>query len=165
MEWVLGDLDSVAGKPPVDLVVMTGHAFQVFVDDDQIRDALSAIHAALRDGGRFAFETRNPTARAWERWRPELVETATDASGAVVTMCREVEHPVVGDRVRFTHTFTSSRWDGPRTSTSTLRFLGRAALNGFLADAGFRVARQVGDWNGGPLVDASPEIITIADRA
>jgi hypothetical protein len=70
VEWVLGDLVSVAWDHEFDLVVMTGHAFQVFLDDDGLRTALAAIRAALTGDGRFAFETRNPRARAWERWTP-----------------------------------------------------------------------------------------------
>ena len=34
IEWVLGDLGSTAWEQEFDLVVMTGHAFQVFVGDD-----------------------------------------------------------------------------------------------------------------------------------
>ncbi len=34
IEWVLGDLTSVDWCREFDLVVMTGHAFQVFVNDD-----------------------------------------------------------------------------------------------------------------------------------
>ena len=43
---------------------MTGHAFQMLVSDDELRRSLRAIRAALADGGRFAFETRHPQARA-----------------------------------------------------------------------------------------------------
>jgi hypothetical protein len=53
-----------------DLATMTGHAFQCLVGDDELRASLAAIRAALRDGGRFAFETRHPQARAWEDWNP-----------------------------------------------------------------------------------------------
>lgn len=45
---------------------MTGHAFQVLIEDDEIRASLTAIRSALARNGRFAFETRNPAARAWE---------------------------------------------------------------------------------------------------
>ena len=47
IEWVLGDLTSVDWCREFDLVVMTGHAFQVFVDDDQLRESLTAIRSAL----------------------------------------------------------------------------------------------------------------------
>ncbi len=36
IEWILGDLSSVDWKQEFDLIVMTGHAFQVFVEDDEI---------------------------------------------------------------------------------------------------------------------------------
>jgi hypothetical protein len=50
--WELGDLTTVAWERAFDLVVMTGHAFQVLTDDDQLRAALAGIHAALADDGR-----------------------------------------------------------------------------------------------------------------
>ena len=71
IEWVLGDLTSVDWCREFDLVVMTGHAFQVFVDDDQLRESLTAIRSALTGAGRFVFETRNPLAREWESWTPD----------------------------------------------------------------------------------------------
>ena len=164
VEWLLGDLASVDFRPEFDLVVMSGHAFQVFTDDDQLRDALAAVRTALTNEGRFAFETRNPRARAWERWTPDhAVEVVHDGRSA--RRETRVETPVEGDLVSFTHTFTSPQWDQPRTSRSTLRFLDRESLSAFLADAGFTVERQFGDWDGQPLIDASPEIITIARRA
>jgi SAM-dependent methyltransferase len=67
IEWVSGDLSSVHWDREFDLVVMTGHAFQVFVTDEELRSALASVRSALTGDGRFAFETRNPLARAWER--------------------------------------------------------------------------------------------------
>lgn len=69
IEWILGDLASVRWNREFDLVVMSGHAFQVFVEDDALRVSLAAIRSALTDDGRFAFETRNPLVREWERGR------------------------------------------------------------------------------------------------
>ena len=43
IEWVLGDLASLDWCQEFDLVVMTGHAFQVFVEDDQLRASLAAL--------------------------------------------------------------------------------------------------------------------------
>ncbi|GDY31058.1 class I SAM-dependent DNA methyltransferase [Gandjariella thermophila] len=164
IEWVLGDLSSVAWEREFDLVVMTGHAFQVFVTDEELRAALAAIWSALTENGRFVFETRNPAARAWRRWTPEHVVEVTNADGVALRMWHQVRTPVVGDVVRFTTTFSSPGWERPRTSRSTLRFLGPDALSALLAEAGLVVEQQFGDWTGGPLTATSPEIISITRR-
>jgi ubiquinone/menaquinone biosynthesis C-methylase UbiE len=162
IEWLLGDLASVDWDQEFDLVVMTGHAFQVFIEDDQLRTALAAIRSVLTEDGRFAFETRNPLVRAWECWTPDNAVEVVCADGAVVRMAHEVETPVDGNTVSFTITFTSPSWARPQVSRSTLRFLPADSLSSFLSDAGLAIEEQFGDWDRQPLTDTSPEIITIA---
>jgi SAM-dependent methyltransferase len=162
IEWVLGDVASIAWVHEFDLVVMTGHAFQVLIEDDELRTSLAAIRLALTRNGRFAFETRNPLARAWEGWTPENAVEVIDAEGATVRIATEVETPFDGRIVSFTHSFTSPTWGQPRLSRSTLRFLDADLLSSFLANAGFVIEAQYGDWQRQPLTGTSPEIITIA---
>jgi ubiquinone/menaquinone biosynthesis C-methylase UbiE len=164
IEWILGDLAAVHWKQEFDLVVMTGHAFQVFIEDDQLRASLAMIRSVLTEDGRFAFETRNPLVRAWEGWTPDNAVELVCAAGAVVRMAHEVETPVDGNIVSFTTTFTSPTWDLPQVSRSTLRFLDADSLSSFLSDAGLAIEEQFGDWDRQPLIDTSPEIITIARR-
>ena len=164
IEWVPGYLASVDWCEEFDLVVMTGHAFQVLVEDDQIRESLAAIRSALTWDGRFVFETRNPLAREWENWTPEhAIEVVHN--DRVVQMAHQVETPVIGDLVSFTITFTSSSWNRPEISKSTLRFLGAESLSFFLSGAGLAIEEQFGDWDGQELTDTSLEIITVARRA
>jgi SAM-dependent methyltransferase len=162
IEWVLGDLGSSAWVHEFDLIVMTGHAFQVLVEDDELRKSLAAIRLALTGSGRFAFETRNPKARVWENWTPENAAEVTLADGATVRITTEVNAPFDGRTVSFTHTFASVSWSEARLSRSTLRFLDSELLASFLTDAGFVIEEQFGDWERQPLTDTSPEIITIA---
>ncbi len=164
IEWVHGDLSSVGWDREFDLVVMTGHAFQEFVEDDEIRVALAAIRSALVEGGRFAFETRNPLVRAWERWPERYSGEVTDATGAVVRCEYRVETPVVGGVVHSISTFTSPGWDRPEVSYGALRFLDAASLSAFLSGADLMIEEQFGDWERQPPSDTSPEIITIARR-
>ena len=164
VEWVLGDLSSVSWSGEFDLVVMTGHAFQVLTRDEEMRGALAAVRTALTPAGRFAFETRNPLARGWEEWTPENAVEVTDGSGAVIRQEHQVDLPVRGDLVSFTTTYSSPAWRQPERSRSQLRFLSAGALAGFLAGAGLEIAEQHGDWDRSELTPASPEIITIAAR-
>jgi hypothetical protein len=131
------------------------------VPDDAIRTTLAAIRLALVDGGRFAFETRNPLARAWEQWPAHYSGVVTDATGAVVRCAYRVEGPVTGGVVRTVATFTSPAWEHPEVSHGALRFLDTAALSAYLSSAGLVIEAQYGDWTGGPRADTSPEIITI----
>ncbi|WP_406197667.1 methyltransferase domain-containing protein [Streptomyces sp. NBC_01017] len=165
VEWVLGDLRTQDWCARFDLVVMTGHAFQVLLRDEELRTSLLAVHRALRPGGRFVFETRNPAARAWEMWTPERARTVTGADGAAVRVWHDLEGPVVGDLVTFTETYACDTWPAPAVSRTTLRFLAPDALSALLAEAGLTVADQYGDWARTPVTPTAPEIITVARRA
>lgn len=167
VEWVAGTLDTMVGpagwEGAFDLVFMSGHAFQVFTTDDQVRANLAAARAALAPDGRFAFETRNPAARAWERWRAEYAREATDAHGVTARMETDLLS-VDGEFVEFTHTF-SGPWPEPEVSRSRLRFLDVPALDGFLAEAGLGTEARYGGFDRSPFDPGrSPEIITIAVR-
>ena len=161
IEWILGDLSTARWTNAFDLIVMTGHAFQVLLADDELRTALAAIRDALTATGRFAFETRNPLVREWESWTPDKIDQVTAPDGTVVRMTRQVD-TVSGDRVSFSHTFKSPSWPEQQTSHSTLRFLDAETLGKFLTDAGLAIEAQYGDWNREAFTPASLEIITIA---
>jgi SAM-dependent methyltransferase len=81
IEWLAATAASMTFESEFDLAVMTGHAFQFLVDDDELRASLAAIRRALVSGGRFAFETRNPAARAWESWNPASAIDIVDPAG------------------------------------------------------------------------------------
>ncbi len=164
IEWVLGDLASVGWEREFDLIVMTGHAFQVFIDDRELQASLEAIRSALTDVGRFAFETRNPLVQSWKAWTPENAVHIVDETGAMVRMAHNVDIPVDGDIVSFTTTYTSPGWDRPELSRSRLRFIHSDSLSLFLTNTGFLIEEQFGDWDRGPLTETSPEIVTIARR-
>jgi hypothetical protein len=51
-----------------------------------------------------------------------------------------------------------------RVDRTSLRSLDAATLGEFLADAGFEIAAQFGDGDGGPVTATSREIITTARR-
>jgi SAM-dependent methyltransferase len=164
IEWVSGTAASMTFVHEFELALMMGHAFQELVADEDVRESLAAISRALVDGGRFAFETRNPLARAWEGWNPENAMDVDDPGGRRLRVWHEVES-VTGDVVTFTETTSDPDGTPLRVDRASLRFLDVDALRDFLADAGFLIETQYGDWLREPLTATSPEIITIARTA
>ncbi|SEM14898.1 class I SAM-dependent methyltransferase [Streptacidiphilus jiangxiensis] len=161
IEWVEGvAVDSARWQDEFALATMASNAFQCLVTDEDLRASLAAIHGALRPGGRFAFETRNPAARAWEGWIPSAVQTIA-GGGWDLRQWHEVES-VIDDTVTFTE--TTARPDGTvlDVGRTTLRFLGETELDTFLTHAGFAVELRQGDWEGGPVTDTSRSIVTVA---
>ncbi|MBE1498847.1 ubiquinone/menaquinone biosynthesis C-methylase UbiE [Amycolatopsis lexingtonensis] len=160
VEWVLGDLSTATWDSEFDFAVMTGHAFQVLLTDDELRTAFAAIRRALKPGGRFGFDTRDPAARGWERWTSAHVSEVVTADGITVRSWNEAG-PFENGYVSFTTTYESPAWDAPQYSESTLRFLDVPSLGEFIAEAGLVVDEQYGHWDRRP---AGPEIITIVRR-
>jgi SAM-dependent methyltransferase len=63
VRWIEDEAGQL-GTELADLVTMTGHVAQVITDDESWQATLAAAHRALWPGGRVAFESRDPAARA-----------------------------------------------------------------------------------------------------
>ncbi|WP_225849819.1 trans-aconitate 2-methyltransferase [Streptomyces sp. HPF1205] len=166
VEWVQGTAAQAVAGAGYALATMTGHAFQDLVTDEDIRASLAAVRGALRPGGRFAFETRHPQARAWEKWTAadsDDVAEVVDASGRTLRYWHDVDS-VSGGVVAFHGTVAAADGTVLRVLRESLRFLDVAELDGFLAEAGFDIEARYGDWDRGPVTAAGREIITIARR-
>ncbi|WAP52442.1 methyltransferase domain-containing protein [Arthrobacter sp. ATA002] len=110
-------LHGTAEKLPAgwaDLVLMTGHVAQYFLDDAAWAEAVGHAKRSLRSGGRLAFEVRNPAAAAWRSWTTQGRQWATDRGAGTVSI--EVSRD--GDLV--THVDTWTRENISRTTSETL---------------------------------------------
>ncbi|HWK80638.1 MAG TPA: class I SAM-dependent methyltransferase [Thermomicrobiales bacterium] len=151
----------IADRARFDLAVMASHGFQYLATDEELDRSLAAIARALKPGGRFVFDTRNPLAREWETWTPEHPVDVVDPAGRELRMVYHVEE-VTADRVTFTES-TCDRDGWPlRVDRATFRFLPLEALNARLHAAGFVVEAQSGDYDGTPFTPDAAEIVTVA---
>ncbi len=162
VRWIDGDILAVGTAERFDLVLMTGHVFQVFLDEDQVLAVFSSVRRHLEDGGRLVFESRNPLARAWERWTPEQ-------------SFRSIEHPTMGTletwheavdvRAGQVSFRTYTRIGGQNKliiSPSTLAFRDQTEIERLLHETGFADVSLLGGWDGRPFSAESSEIIAVA---
>lgn len=160
--WIEGDVGAL-DVTDADFAFLAGHVAQFFVTDESWDDALHVLHAALRPGGRLAFESRNPAAREWESWG-DRTTTVDPVAGPVERWgaVHDVSGDVVSGRmhVRFLRDGDELVVDGPQ-----LRFRSADALRRSLAGAGFTVVQTYGDWDRRPLDLQSSEIILVAERS
>jgi SAM-dependent methyltransferase len=163
IEWVEGTAADMTWLAEFDLATMVSHAFQFLVTDEDLHASLTQIRAALREGGRFAFETRHPQARAWEEWNPANASDLVDEAGRALRVWNEVES-VTDGVVTFSGTTAEPGGAILRVDHASLRFLDVATLARFLSGAGFEIEAQYGDWLRSPITETSREIITIARR-
>ena len=162
VQWVQGD-STMLGRSEADLVLMTSHVAQVFLDEQEWRTTLRDIHAALCPGGYLAFESRNPDDRAWERWNREATYEQIDSPYGPMECWVELVN-VANGRVSFKGYNVFSATDEVVVVNSELRFRTLAELTDSLSDAGFTVEHVYGDWDGGPMTSTSRVMVIIARR-
>lgn len=161
VNWVQATAQTFASPDRFDLIVMTGHAFQVLIEDAAVDAALTAIRTHLAPGGTLAFETRNPALDWAGRWDGELGVLTLDDQP--VLQSRYVLQ-ATADLITF-ETHYAFR-DATLISTSTLRFHTRAALQTRLATHGLACHSILGDWSAAAFdPDHSDEIVFLANPA
>lgn len=163
--WVRGDARSVRLGQRFDLVMMTGHAFQVFLSPADQLAALRTMAAHLAPDGTVAFETRNPVVREWLRWNPEqsFRRLVSPTQGPVEMWDEVAQDADDGALIRLSTHFRFVERDEQRVGRSILRFTDWPTLEALLRDAGLAVEARYGDWDRSPFDAASSlEIIVVA---
>ena len=162
VEWVQALAAEFSLPECFDLAIMTGHVFQVFLDDAETLAALRNIHRHMVPGSRLIIESRNPLAKAWEEWTREKTreQRVVDGIGSVKVYYQIKE--VGGELVTFDAVFTIEATGETLVSESKLRFAPVETIQGLLSAAGFVSGELLGWWDRTPYSETSPEIIAIA---
>ena len=163
VRWIQADAAGLALGTRFDLIIMTGHVFQLFLEDRDVRAALQSLARHLVPGGRLAFETRNPAVREWQDWNPRDTRQRAETDGLVADVHYDIS-VVAGDLVTYETWFRFDDAGDTVVIPDTLRFMGQAEVAACLTEAGLARVTWHGDWNGSPYGPASPEIIAVASR-
>ena len=159
VEWVESSAQKYRSQRRFDLIVMTGHAFQVLLGDSEMLAVLETMQRHLKEGGRVAFESRNPR---------------IDWVGAWTGRCRALGDGQITETIQITGAEgefisfqTSYRTPGGTlTTASTLRFPSREQVAELISRSGLVVRDVFGEWSAGSFEpERSREMIFIAEIA
>jgi ubiquinone/menaquinone biosynthesis C-methylase UbiE len=161
VRWIDSDAAGLVLETRFNLIIMTGHVFQVFLEDDEVRATLCNLRRHLAPGGRLAFETRNPLVEEWRDWVPALTRETVEVPGIGAV---EIHYDIAkadGAFVTFETHFRFAPHDVVMAPT-TLRFMNQSELAAFLREAGFADVTWFGNWDRSTPGATSPDIIAIA---
>jgi 2-polyprenyl-3-methyl-5-hydroxy-6-metoxy-1,4-benzoquinol methylase len=153
IDWICVSAQTFSSSKRFDLIIMTGHAFQVLLTDDEVATTLIAMRQHLKPRGRIVFESRNPNMNWAEIWNHDFNVGSTDA---VHNKTRQFS--LISDDNEFI-TF-EIQYRLPKevlTSRSKLRFMSRCNIESHLKEVGLKVEAVLGDWGGGPFEPQSSE--------
>lgn len=160
--WMKADARSVRLDRRFDLVLLTGHAFQVFLTREDQAAALETIARHLSPDGCFVFDTRNPLLQAWKNWTPEKSRERINhpQHGSVVVWNDVADDPATGIVTYETH-YRVVETDKTHSAVSRIAFPALDTVRELMDAAGLVAEQWYGDWRGGALRDDSPDIIPV----
>lgn len=165
VRWLGCELRGLPPGAPFGAVVMTGHAFQCLLTDDDIDATLHGVRRILAPGGRFLFETRNPRVEPWCAWTPQQSARRVDSPESGIVELHHARCEIDGAIVSFDTHYRFHRDGTQLKSASRLRFIAQRDLHARVLGAGFSGVEWCGDWHGAPFDEATSAEIIATCRA
>lgn len=147
-----------------DMILMSSHVAQFFIDDHEWESMLRASYKALNANGYIVFDARPPVFPPFQTWPTQCApkRVVDPGVGPIDWYYRLIE--IQGHRVRYELHFYFINSDEKLTSTDELIFRSKVQLTTSLKDAGFQVEALYGDWDGSPITPISPEMVFVARK-
>ncbi|MBI6547348.1 class I SAM-dependent methyltransferase [Xenorhabdus lircayensis] len=161
--WIQSDAKQLALPQKFDLIILSGHAFQVFLTHQDRVAVLKRIHDHLAEGGKCIFDSRNPLVKEWLTW------TATDSQ-------REFFHPTLGpilawndfriddDIVTYGTYYQILNDKQEHQACSAITFASVDDIQQALIEANLIATDVLGNWQGDAYHDQAEEMIFIARK-
>ena len=163
--WIEGDARTVQLDRRFDLIVLTGHAFQVFLREDDQRRVLGTIRDHLNPGGRFIFDSRNPRCEAWRHWTPDDQWTFNHPDLGVIDAWNDSSRDETTGVVIYESYYRVVRTGEVFSAVSKIVFTPQEKIATLIVESGLQADQWLGDWKGADFTGTSQEIIPVGRLA
>lgn len=151
IEWVQASVQKFKAEKLFDLIIMTGNASQVLLEEEDLITACQVMKVHLKPDGMIAFETRNPKLDWAIRWNYKIKLNTPE--GEVI----ESRHFLnwSGNKMLFElcYEFPKERL----VSQSQLRFWSANEINRIFSEVGLKIEKLIGDWENSEVKEESTE--------
>jgi SAM-dependent methyltransferase len=163
VQWVEGGYEKFEGLQ-ADMILMTSHVAQFFLDDNEWQAMLKASHKALTPDGHIVFDSRTPIFPPYQTWPTEKSPRRVDDPnvGPIDWWYKLLE--IKDNRVRYQLHYHFINSNETVVSTDELIFRSQNELKRSLENEGFKVETIYGDWDSSLATPESPEMIFVAAR-
>ena len=166
VHWVQGDARSARLGEVFDFVVLTGHAFQVFLTEADRAACLSTIACHLAPDGVFVFDTRNPHyTGAKENSREKSLRRFQHPQLGQIEAWNQSRYDKEQAILTYSNHYRVLETGEERSGQDQIAYTSQPDLAGLIKAAGLRVDRWLGDWDGSPFSAESYDIIPVGRLA
>ncbi len=164
VKWVEGDARTIRLDAQFDLIVMTGHAFQCFLHEEDQLALLRTIADHLSPTGRFIFDMRNPLLEAWREWSADTDhEFINHPELGAIKMWHDIHHDSLTAIVTYDSHYQIVETGETFHASSQIVFTPKDVLLNRIHRAGLEVGQWLGSWEGEEYTEFSKEIIAVGN--
>jgi SAM-dependent MidA family methyltransferase len=144
----------------------TGHAFQVFLEDEDRQACLTTIAAHLASGGVFAFDSRNPDFPGSKERTREQTETRFQHRELGAVKAWNISSYDAETRIlTYSNHYTVLATGEEHSGTDRIAYTPQSELADLVEAAGLRVDHWLGDWDGSAFHATAYDIIPVGGLA
>jgi len=140
IEWVLSKAQDFKSPHLFDLIIMTGHAFQVLLTDQDVITVFKIMKEHLQPDGLIVFESRNPKIDWSKDWNYEFDYSTADGTVRESRKFEKLENSLMTFSLEYKFPYETL------VSESLLRFWTQEEIEQHVASASLAVEKISGDW-------------------
>lgn len=160
VEWVEGDARNVRLAHKFDFIVLSGHAFQVFLEPGDQLSVLKTIAAHLTDDGVYIFDSRNPNfPGSKERSREQTFRKFHHSQLGDVETWNESNYDGDTGILTYVNGFCVASQGEEKFAQERIKYTSKSELSELLSQAGLEVNCCYGNWDMSLFHELSKEII------
>ncbi|HAT3991197.1 TPA: class I SAM-dependent methyltransferase [Elizabethkingia anophelis] len=158
--WKQADIRTIKLDEKFDFILLSGHAFQVFLTDEDRLEVFSTIREHLNKNAIFVFDSRNPLGKEWLTWNE-----AESSRNFIHPLYGKIKawNTCTGDADLLTyHTFYQAEASGQIwEASSRIAFPSKENIITLTEQAGLKVNMIYGDWQLNEFRENSEEMIFV----